>query len=145
MAVEVLSGDRFDGVDFGTARGKGYIIGTSPVSELLLVDLESKKGPLAEMYGVKYFHHNQGDMSDEARMPDPNARLTRMTMLVSQGRWRQRVWLREKNRSIELLLKEPGDFIAWGPDLWHSWYAESASTMLTVSFQKKPSTSPALN
>ena len=131
MAIVVVSGDRFDGVDFGTAPGTGYIIGTTPISELLRVD-EAEHS--AALIGAKYYHHPAGDPGGAKRPPDA---LVRMTMLVSEGRWRQKLWWAESGHSLEVLLQEPGDFIAWVPGLWHSWYPELASTMLTVSFRRR--------
>lgn len=131
MTVAVVSGERFAGVDYGTAPGTGYAIGTTPISELLRVD-EAEHA--AAMIGTKYYHHPVGDLGGSNRPPDA---LVRMTMLVSNGRWRQKVWSEDTGQSVEVLLQEPGDFIAWVPGLWHSWYPELASTMLTVSFKRK--------
>ena len=131
MAVAVVSGEKFDGVDFGTAPGTGYIIGTTPISELLRVD-EAEHA--VAMIGAKYFHHPAGDPGGSDRKPDSQVRVT---MLVNQGRWRQRVWSAETGKSVEVFLQEPGDFIAWIPGLWHSWYPELASTMLTVGYKRK--------
>jgi hypothetical protein len=130
MAVEVVSGEKFSGVDFGTAPGTGYVIGSTPICELLRVD--EGKHPAA-LLGMKYYHHPAGDLQGAVRPADLNHR---MTMLVSQGRWRQKVWS-ERGESVEVLLNEPGDFIAWAPGLMHSWFPELASTMLTVNFKRK--------
>jgi hypothetical protein len=129
MAVVVVLGERFAGADFGTAPGRGYVIGTTPISELLRVD-EAEHA--AALIGVKYYHHPADDPRGANRPPDP---FVRMTMLVSRGRWRQKLWSVKSGDSVEVVLQEPGDFIAWGPDLWHSWYPELASTMLTVSYR----------
>lgn len=131
MGVAVLSGQRFPGVDFGSAPGAGYIIGTTPITPLLLVDEWERA---ARLVGVKYYHHPAGDPGGADRRPDPYVRLT---MLVSYGRWRQKVWS-DAGQAVEVLLHQPGDFIAWEPGLWHSWFPEADSTMLTVSISRKP-------
>jgi hypothetical protein len=130
MGIAILSGEKFDGVDFGSACGSGYVIGTTPISELLRVD-EAEHA--AVIIGMKYYHHPAGDPRGATRPPDS---YTRMTMLVSQGRWRQSVWS-ESGNSVEVLLHRPGDFIAWIPGLWHSWFPEADSTMLTISLKRK--------
>lgn len=131
MAVAIVSGSKFSGVDFGTAPGNSYVIGAAPICEILRVDEDDHA---ASLIGVKYYHHQQGDPAGSNRPPDA---LVRMTMLVSQGLWRQRVWSTETGQSVEVLLQEPGDFIAWVPGLWHSWYPEKGSTMLTVNCRRK--------
>jgi hypothetical protein len=131
MAVVVVSGASFSGVDFGTAPGDAYVIGATPVSELLRVD-EAEYA--AALIGAKYYHHPAGDPGGANRQPDA---LVRMTMLVSPGRWRQKLWSEESGHSVEVLLQAPGDFIAWVPGLWHSWHPELESTMLTISFKRK--------
>jgi hypothetical protein len=130
MAVVVLSGDKFEGVDFGTAPGTAYVIGTTPVSELLRVD---EGDHAASLVGVKYYHHPADDSGGANRTPDG---FVRATILVSPGRWRQRVWSAETGQSVEVVLQAPGDFIAWTPGLWHSWFPEKASTMLTISLRR---------
>lgn len=134
MGAIVISGEKFAGVDFGSAPGSGYVIGTTPISELLRVDEGSHA---AAIIGMKYYHHPTGDPGGNERPPDL---FCRMTMLVSQGRWRQRVWSKD-GQSVEVLLHKPGDFITWVPGLWHCWFPEADSTMLTVSFKRQDSMS----
>ena len=76
MAVVVVSGEKFPGVDFGSAPGTGYIIGTTPVCELLRVD---EADFAATLVGVKYYHHSSGDPNGSNRPP---VDLLRMTMLM---------------------------------------------------------------
>jgi hypothetical protein len=129
MAVDVLCGKRFDGVAYGTAPGTGFIVGYTPLDRepLLLVDQIEKPGSI---YCVKYYHHETHDSRDDR----PAESMIALTMLVSQGRWRQKVWSETTPDFIEVLLKEPGDFIVWGPHLKHSWHAVQKSTMLTVKW-----------
>jgi hypothetical protein len=152
MAVEILSGDEFPGVKYGTASGrerekKGddndrsgmYIVGCTPVIEMLRVD---KEWP-ASIIAVKYSHHELSDTLSEERGPDDDFRIT---MLVDGGPWHQRVWRQRPirsainqpgdNESITVLLMRPGDYIAWSPGLSHRWRPEGRTTMVTVSIRR---------
>jgi hypothetical protein len=104
MGVVVLAGERFEEVDFGSASGSGYVIGTTPISELLRVD-EAEHA--AAIIGMKSYHHPADDPGGAERPPDS---YVRMTMLVSQGQWRQRVWS-ELGQSVEVMLQKPGDLL----------------------------------
>jgi hypothetical protein len=134
MAVLVVSGKKFEGVEYGTVPGDGYIIGTTPVNNLpmLFVD-ETEENKRASLYGLKYYHHAKGDTAGAERPPDKQHHS--FTMLVSEGKWKQKVWS-ESGESIEVVLWRPGDFIAWIPGLWHSWFPEETSTMLTIKWTK---------
>jgi hypothetical protein len=135
MAVKVLTGERFDGVAFGTAPGTdpGYVIGFTPLVDEPLLRVHETDCP-ASLVGVKYYHHPVGDSRGADR---PANELFALTMLVSDGSWRQRVWSEESGESVEVLLAAPGDFIAWRPGLKHSWYPVQASTMLTVRWRRR--------
>lgn len=130
MAVQIVIGGQFDGVACGTASGggNGYVVGSTPVCDLLHVD----KDRPATLVGLKYFHHHAGHSLDDR----PADKDYRITMLVSPGRWRQKIWRENSGQSIEVILQAPGDFIAWAPGHLHSWCAESDSTMLTLTFRR---------
>ena len=141
MAVVVLAGERFDGVAFGTALGTdpGYIIGFTPLADEPLLRVHEDDCP-ASLIGVKYYHHPTGDSRGTDRPADE---LFALTMLVSEGGWRQRVWSEASGKSVEVSLTAPGDFIAWRPGLKHSWYPVQASTMLTVRWRRRAEQSAA--
>ena len=132
MAAVVLSGERFSGVCYGTAPGTdpGHVIGFTPLNSEPLLRVHETDHP-ALLYCAKYYHHEAGDPRGGDR---PAENRFALTMLISQGCWRQRVWGDSPARSVEVLLAEPGDFIAWGPGLRHSWYPVQASTMLTIKW-----------
>jgi hypothetical protein len=140
MAVVVLAGRRFDGVSYGTAPGTdpGHVIGYTPLNGEQLLRVHQTECP-GSLYGVKYYHHEAGDARGADRPAEDKIALT---ILVNQGRWRQRVWSESSGESIEVLLAQPGDYIVWGPNLKHSWYPVEASTMLTVKWSRivEPST-----
>jgi len=134
MSVLVIDGSKFDGVEFGNAPGTdpGYVIGSTPLFELLRVDDKCHR---ADLYGLKYYHHVSGDQ--KRKRTKANKKYHALTMLVSSGLWYQRVWDRDTRKSVAVLLREPGDFIAWKRGLEHSWHAIHASTMLTVRWRKR--------
>jgi hypothetical protein len=142
MAVIVLSGEQFPGVSYGTAPGTdpGHVIGFTPHIGEQLLRVHQSEQP-SSLYGVKYYHHVAGDSRGGDR---PGEDRYALTMLVSQGCWRQRVWSETSVNSIEVLLSAPGDYVVWGPGLRHSWYPVQASTMLTVKWNRiaKPDTEP---
>src|SRR5947209_2087251 len=131
MAVEVVGGARFQGVEFGTAPGTdpGYVMGYTPLCDFLFVHEVTCP---ATLIGVKYYHHPAGDDRGRDRPADE---MCALTMLVSEGRWRQRVWDEGTGESVEVILQGPGDYIAWRPGLKHCWYPEQASSMLTVRWK----------
>lgn len=133
MTVKIVSGTKFEGLNFGTASGSGsgYVVGSTPACDLLLVG--GDKSPTAQLFGLKYFHHSAGHKSEGDRPADA---FYRMTMLVSDGCWRQKLWKPGGHDLVEVILNQPGDFIAWAPGVLHSWQADVASTMLTLSFKK---------
>lgn len=131
MAIELIEGAKFEGVDFGTAPGTdpGYVIGFTPVSPLLFVD-EGERS--AKLIGVKFYHHAMGDNRGADRPADDKHAVT---MLVSKGRWEQAVWNDKTGESVKVLLTEPGDYIVWRPGFRHSWFPHESSTMLTVRWK----------
>ncbi len=131
MTVTKISGEKFHEVEFGTApgTGTGYIIGMEPIAEFLRVD---ENEHAARLIGVKYSRHEAGDQRHEDSPPDEDVRIT---MLVEGEPWRQRVWHDGSHQSIELILNDPGAFIAWKPSVWHFWSSQGNSTMFTVSFR----------
>ncbi len=136
MAILVLTGERFSGVSYETSPGTapGHVVGYTPLDGEPLLNVHEIDQP-ALLYCVKYYHHEAGDPRGGDRPAEDRIALT---MLVSQGCWRQRVWSELSGQSIEVLLAEPGDFIVWGPGLRHSWYPVQASTMLTVKWKRRP-------
>ena len=134
MAVFVLSGKLFDGVIHGTASGggHGHVVCQEGIHELLTVN---KRGFKAELIGFKYYHHNQGERRPEDRDEDADYALT---MLVSRGRWQQKDWSEASKQSINVLLTEPGDYIAWSSkDKNYAWQAVKKSTVLTLRWRRK--------
>src|SRR5262249_43809662 len=91
----------------------------------------------ASLYSMKYYHHKVGDQRGADRPAEDRFALT---MLVSRGCWRQRIWSDSSGQSVEVLLQEPGDFIACGPALNHSWSPVQPSTMLTVKWSRLATT-----
>jgi hypothetical protein len=137
MAVCIVAGKEIDGVIFDTATGRehnGYVAGSTPIHPMLLVDQQNP----ATLVGVKYSHH-EADVGGGDREPDG---YVRMTMLVQGGPWRQRLWRQNPEESVEVLLLEPGDLIAWEPGLYHSWTPLGSSTMLTVSIIRDAANNP---
>jgi hypothetical protein len=138
MSVTVVEGEKFDGVDYGSAPGgasgvTGYIIGNKQVPSLDLTTVDPKvEGHRWSLVGVKYFHHRRGDPKGDRRPPDTDTPARSLTMLVSHGRWLQRLWREGAEETLTVILEEPGDFIVWEPALWHSWYPLTDATMLTI-------------
>lgn len=133
MAVVVLSGERFDGVAYGTApgTGSGYVVGYLPHEGEPRLRVHDAERP-ALLYGVKYYHRKAGGKRTDDKPEDGRFAVT---MLICPGRWRQRVWSVPLARSIEVLRTEPGDYIVWDPGLEHDWSAVQDSTMLTVKWK----------
>ncbi len=132
MSVVEVAGTRFSGVEIGTASGagNGYVIGTTPVVEMLRVDNSANR---VYLVGVKYSHHRRDEPSRGEREPDEYVRIT---MLVDGGPWRQCLWKRDTPHMIEVTLNEPGDFVAWEPGVWHQWWPQGPASMVTISFQR---------
>jgi hypothetical protein len=137
LAIVVVSGQQVEGVEYGTAHGAAqpYIVGCTPVVEMLRVDNDRNKSRLV---GVKYSHHR---LSDPLKGPrGVEMEQIRVTMLVSGGPWQQRCWRECQSDGITLQLQEPGDFIAWGPGVNHEWKPLGDATMITVGFVRDPKT-----
>ena len=131
MAVTIINGERFAGVEFSSVSdvsSNGYFLGETSKSSLLRVDQGQRSAKLA---GVKYWEHKAFEPSGGERGPD---HYVRVVMLVSGGPWRQRVWNNLTGESVEVRLNAPGDFMAWKPGMSHQWWPEGAATMVTVSF-----------
>jgi|GEM_PF-2813278 len=135
MAITVVEGKLFNGVEVANAEDAkgGYFVGFSATVNFLCVD---ETHP-ASLVGVKYSTHEVNDTAGP-RPPDGHVRVT---MLVSGGPWRQRMWSEDTLASVELLLNSPGDFIAWTPGLLHQWWAQGPATMVTVTLDQSASMS----
>lgn len=127
-----VAGKPFPGVEAGTASGIGkavHLVGFSPRrSSLRYVD--ERESP-ATLIGLKYSHHKPTDRSLGARDITPDRRLT---VLISGGPWRQRVWREGAKDDVEYVLTKPGDYIAWDGGLRHQWWPGDA-TMVTLTFR----------
>jgi hypothetical protein len=133
VSVVILSGKPLNGVVYGTAAGTGdgYLMGPAALAEMLKV---GNAGHQAVLLGVKYYHHQGGE--SRRFVPDESDRDYAVTILVDQGRWRQRLWSDLSGESMEVLLTAPGDYIAWpGAGLKHFWSAVEKSTMLTIRWR----------
>ena len=129
MAATIISDAEFPGVTVGTAQGTvmGDVVRSTPIHPMLLVNSQNP----ASLIGMKYSHHRSTDSLVGPRPPDS---FVRIAMLVAGGPWRQRIW--NQRSRVELRLKNPGDFVAWEPGVWHEWTPEGDATMLTLSFQR---------
>lgn len=130
---EIVAGKLFDGVSVETAPGTGFIVGYQPLNGNPLLNVHTEEMP-SPLYCVKYYHHTVPDNRGKDRPAD---QMYALTMLVSEGRWQQRVWSVESGESVTIILSHPGDLIAWGPGLNHSWEPLEDSTMLTVKWIRK--------
>src|SRR5262245_7535228 len=94
-SVRSEKGQLFDGVialkapGKASGRGAGYVIGTTPLHPLLRVGRE--QGATAELVGLKYYEHPSADKREGDPAPSADDEY-RLTMLVSEGAWRQRLW-----------------------------------------------------
>lgn len=79
-----------------------------------------------EFFEVKWYPHPKGQKSG----PKPPSRALTLSVLIS-GKFAIR--FREGGgESVESLLKEPGDYLIWGPGLEHEWEALEDSVVLSV-------------
>lgn len=133
LMVTIVDGSEFPGVHAGRApgTGNGYVVGFTPVCELLRVDDE---GCRAALVGLKYSHHS---VTNTLVGPRPPTEDVKVTMLVGGGPWRQRVWREGTHEVVEYVLTELGDYVAWTQGLWHEWWpCAEATTMVTLSFRR---------
>jgi hypothetical protein len=124
----------FPGLDVGNAFDSphDYFIGEQALSTLLKIP--ARVGDRPHLTGVKFSKHSFGSTSG-AREP---TEYRRVTVLVAGGPWRQRVWSDTVGSTAEFRLNNVGDFVAWERDLWHQWWAEADTTMLTVNMTYMP-------
>ena len=136
MSVKVMSGARFEGVDFGTASGTGhgYVVGTTPVVPMLhVVPQGSLNTNPAELIGMKYSHHDRKATAGFRAPCDRDC--VRITMLVAGGPWRQKLWI-DQQHWVDVRLSEPGDFVSWTTGVAHWWKcAGNRATMLTLTYR----------
>jgi hypothetical protein len=134
VTATIVAGYELEGVQAGTASGQctGYVVGYGGPEGILKVQGPNRR---AELLGLKYSHHTAADSSKGERERDKRgAEVIRITMLVSEGPWRQRVWVvANPLRFVEYLLTGPGDYVAWHDGLAHQWWPGDA-TMVTLTY-----------
>ncbi len=140
MTVEIIEGEKLRGVEFDSAASEvdsgGYVIGSKILSNLaerslLFVDDDRHQ---SKLIGMKCYLHKRRDTKGP-REPAATDEIA-LTMLVSRGEWKQRIWNDKTGKSLTVLLKQPGDYIAWQSGLWHEWWAVKKSMMLTVRWKR---------
>jgi hypothetical protein len=77
---------------------------------------------------VKWGNHSAG----QARGAWAKSRTATTLLVLLHGRFHVLI---EDN---EFVLKRPGDYALWGPDLAHTWRAEDQSIVLTVRWPSSP-------
>ena len=132
MTIEVIHGAVGPTVSAGSLEGHEWLIGSTPITEILRVDETLN---IAHLIGVKFSHHKPTDIPKGDR---PQDELTRITMLVDGGPWEQRMWHPPSGLDVTFRLNSPGDYIAWQPGPLHRWTPIGTSIMLTVSYRKMP-------
>jgi len=114
-------------------RGTGWIIGFSdwtrlPGSDLLHVPAGEPVTGLC----VKWYDHPEGHASGDKPVSEGRT----FSMLVTPGS-RFRYDISDEptyapQRTRTLVLERPGDYIAWGEGVYHRWFCDRRSTILTV-------------
>lgn len=132
MAIDVIHGKENNSVVAGSLGDHQWIIGTTPVSEMLRVDNSTNR---AMLVGVKYSRHRPTDEPKGDVKPDV---FTRVTMLVDGGPWEQRMWNPDEGLDVTYRLNAPGDYIAWQPGPFHRWNPIGNATMISVSYIRLP-------
>ncbi len=77
---------------------------------------------------IKWFVHKAGET--RANLVGSEQRTT-VSILIS-GRFRIEL------SAAVVLLEHPGDYVAWGPGVDHTWTAETDSTVVTVRWPSVP-------
>ena len=135
---QVKIGDR---VEFGNAfecetQGTGWFIGFSAwaksASGLRHVPADMASTGLC----VKWYQHPAGHPDGDAK---PVSEGRTISMLTSEG-GEFRIEFSdtpafEPSRTLVTVLRQPGDFAAWGPGVWHRAFGVRASHILTVRWQ----------
>jgi len=84
---------------------------------------------------LKWFqHHPDDDPCWGAIKPTSTGRT--LSLLAGPGEFT--LTFRRDNRSLELVLEQPGDFALWSEGLEHSWRVLAPSTVLTVRWTPLP-------
>jgi hypothetical protein len=121
-------------------QGTGWFIGFSPWTLLSGSDLLHipQDQPLQGLC-IKWYEHPTGHESGDSK-PVSGGR-TVSILLNADARF-QIEFCRAadfRNEEVEsVVLANPGDFVAWGPGLFHRWRCVSRSTVLTVRWNPLP-------
>lgn len=129
-------------VEFGRAddldtRGTGWMIGYSDWARQAPHDLRFMPRDAASTgLCVKWFRHPAGDPSGQDK---PLSTGRTMSMLVS-GRSEFRIEFSHDPafppaRTVSHTLREHGDFVVWGPGVYHRAFGVEAATILTVRWE----------
>lgn len=80
-----------------------------------------------EYFEVKWYQHSEGEESTSK----PTSGAVTLSVLVS-GTFSVRFRAEDGSEWQEYVLREPGDYVIWGPGLEHDWKALKDSIVLTV-------------
>ena len=126
-------------IDFGNVsmvdtQGTGWIVGFSEWVKTGGANLRyMPQHALAQTLCIKWFHHPQGDPHGSGK---PLSEGRSISFLVSaQGRFRLEFSEQADfpaGHTVTHVLATHGDFVMWGEGVYHRWFAEEASSILTV-------------
>ncbi len=134
-AMDLLTGNAYD----QDTRGTGWILGFSdwtrlPQSDLLHIPQDQPLHGLC----VKWFDHPDGHASDGKPVSDGRT----WSALVTEGSEFHYDFSREPGfppgATRHVVLRRPGDWLAWDAGWYHRWRCERRSTILTVRWTPAP-------
>jgi hypothetical protein len=132
-------------VEFGNAsdldtRGTGWMIGYSDWACLPPHDLRYMPRHAASTgLCVKWFNHAAGDPAGEDK---PLSTGRTMSMLAGGNSEFRIEFSRDPAfppaQTVSHVLRRSGDFVVWGPGVFHRAYGLQAATMLTIRWEPEP-------
>ena len=126
-------------IDFGNAKivdthGTGWVVAFSKWAKTGGTNLRyMNKHALSHTLCIKWFDHPQGDPHGSSK---PLSEGRSISFLIStEGRFRIEFSEHEDfpaGHTVTHILARHGDFVIWGEGIYHRWFADEASSILTV-------------
>lgn len=114
--------------DLATA-GTGWVLGFSSWTRETLRYV-NQSTPVVGLC-MKWMHH---EANDPRGVDKPISEGRTLSVLVGSGPFVQE-FARDEAFSEDfrrIVMKRSGDFVAWGPGVYHRWFAPAASTIMTL-------------
>ena len=124
----------FDNAKIVDTNGTGWVVAFSKWAKTGGANLRyMNKHVLSHTLCIKWFDHPQGDPNGSSK---PLSEGRSISFLIStEGRFRMEFSEHEDfpaDHTITHILAKHGDFVIWGEGVYHRWFADEASSILTV-------------